>query len=272
MADEDDELDQDENLEEEHPEGDEQQGEGEHVEEGEGEKKEPTVAELLAAIKDRGSISDDLRPLIEMGQAFLTKMSAPKGMDKAEADAQFANFASGVRKALLEEKDDAVAGKVIFNTIREITQREIGGEIDRRGAPLAAKAGDYTVAAFLTSKKEAAAGPLAATHDLIAKGIAITAKEKAWLATAEDDEAKNFLERRYKETAGEVLLDSAKRARPRNLGGGSGGGDNRVRQFPDVPEREVRRLRRQVEAFYPGKSGDEKFINEKIREAIEAIG
>jgi hypothetical protein len=192
---------------------------------------------------------------VTLGQEFLKRQSAPASAapDHEAGKRQLAEFGRKFQELALAGDHDAL-GTFFISAVNDVAQSQVNAALQQHGQPLANKAGAMALRSFIADKRDAA--PQGdKLHPLIAKEFSLTPQQKAWLATAADEHAQAFLEDRWEAAAGKVLLKSASRAKPRDIGGGRGAaggaaGDN-VTAFPGVDARDQRRIDRLAEQFWP---------------------
>ena len=250
--------DVDEPLEEELPTGEVEAPEGEETPAG------PTLADFegmkaqLEALKSAESQpSGDVAELVQMGKAFLAAQSRPKEDPNAGA-ADLARWGEQIQKAALTGTPEELGG-LLLRAVNEVSQSKIDQALQERGAPVAAKAAKFAVSSFLNDMRDEVGDERAELHKNIAKQLpgALNAREKEWVATADDAQVDQFLRSKYKQLAGDILLNT-KPARPADIGdkgrsalpAGSGGATI-MQLVPGIPRKDAVRFEKLAESYWP---------------------
>jgi len=213
----------------------------------------------IEELKSRPAGNPELGELVALGKQFLAGQ-APQ--DKGAAPDPAALKAFGERlQQLAVTGDPSEFATALLTAVNDVSARNVDAAAQRFGTPLVEKAGQFAVQAFLSHKRDVVGDNGSKLHTAISKDFKLTQQERNYIATANADEADSFLERKYKETAGDILLKSSGRARPRNLSGGDSGGKTGGGSAIPTPLQEL------AEQYWP----DPKVRAEKLK-AIEAGG
>jgi hypothetical protein len=243
-------LDDDLDLEDDGTPPPEPQAEPEPSVETEDQKELKALRATVAGLEGKTALLDQLGPLLPSVKAALEKFGAPE-KPGAPDTAQLAALGEKLQTTLLTGKPEEAA-QMLIDLSTQIANRRVDSEIQRVGTPLADRAGDWTLSSYLNAK--AAENPNGErVHKLVAKELALTDQEKAWVGSAPAKDVRQFLDARYEQAAGKVLLRSSKAAKPRDLSGAGGGGASRSGSplIPGLSAREQREQERLAEIWYP---------------------
>jgi hypothetical protein len=211
------------------------------------------IAELEGEITKVKSGSDSkMAELLELGKQFLANQNRPTAPVIPDRSADVRAFGEQIQKAVISGSGEEVAN-LLIQGMGAISDQHTNAALTRYGNPMAEKAGRVAVSDFLAQKEHELGPDGKKTHDLVAKGFALTPEERSWVATASDSDVQGYLTRKYEQAAGQVLLRSAGRARPRNIAGSGAGGPNGglAASFPGVEGKRAKELERLAEAYWP---------------------
>jgi hypothetical protein len=210
----------------------------------------------LAELAGRGSVKDELAPLIEMGKQFFSAQGRPKEDPDAGAR-ELAKWGADIQKAALTGTPEELGG-LLLRAVNEVSESKINAALQQRGAPVAAKATKFAISAFLNDMRDEVGEDKIDLHKRIAKELPamLNDRERAWLAEAGDAQVDSFLRAKYTQSAGQILLN-AKPARPSDIGdkGRSanvvGAGSTIAQLVPGIPRKEAAKFEKLAESYWP---------------------
>ena len=215
------------------------------------------IADLKAQItslRSSASSSDDkMARLLELGEKFVSAQAKPDA--PVDNSAAISAFGKKFQEAIISGTPEDVA-TLFLSANDNVTKARLNEAITKFGTPMAEKSGTFAVQAFLAHKKDEAGTNGEPTHNLVAKKFALEPDELAYVATASGKDTEAFLNKRYREIAGDVLLTASKKPRAPKLDGGSSGGASggNVTTFPGVDVRRARELEKLAEQWWPDKA------------------
>lgn len=171
------------------------------------------------------SKSDDkMGELLEMGKQFLAKQNAPvpASVNKDELKALGKRIQDTV---ISGEPEDVV--NMFTALAQHVSSNTVNSTLNQFGGPIAERAADFAVQAFLSQKGDDLGPNAEKTHGVVRREFKLDDAERTWLGTANAKDSRSFLERKYMEAAGNILMRSSQRARPKNLDASSGGGSGK---------------------------------------------
>lgn len=239
---------EDEDLEEEEEE--EESPPGDPPEQTPEQKQIADLTAQLTELKNRPQTSPELAQLVELGKQFLSKQTSTPAPENKE---QIATFGKSLQDAIISGKPEDAA-RLLVETADNIAKQRINEALATSGRPIAERTGDFAVQMFLASKAEDLGPNAEKMHKLIAKDFKLDDEERAWVATASAENTSKFLEKKYREAAGDVLIRSSKNAKPKDLGGGGSGGGKggaTVTTLPGVNAREMKKQMQLAEQYWP---------------------
>jgi hypothetical protein len=213
-------------------------------------------AQLEALKAGSGQPSGDVAELVQMGKAFLAAQGRPKEDPNAGA-ADLAKWGAEIQRAALTGTPEELGG-LLLRAVNEVSESKINAALQQRGAPVAAKATKFAISSFLNDKRDEVGDDKADLHKRIAKELPamLNDRERAWLAEASDAQVDAFLNAKYTQAAGQILLN-AKPARPSDIGdkgrsaNAVGMGSTVMQLVPGIPRKEAAKFERLAESYWP---------------------
>lgn len=221
-----------------------------------------------ALIESNARNATSIDQLVALGKQWLENQSKPVPPTPPAApnnEAVLEDFGKRLNEAIIAGDGKQIA-QLFVQGADGVTQQRLRTALEQFGTPLAEKAGEFTITAFLSKMSEEAGANGKKTHDLIAKRFALSPEERSWVATASAADTERFLRSRYEQSGGKLLIDSSRKARPQNLapgnagsGGAAGGGPEAIR---GLTPRQVREQMKLMERLWP----DEEVRKKKLKE------
>jgi hypothetical protein len=229
---------------------------------------DPRLATMEAQITALMSRPNGNEELVALGKQFLERQNQPAPVDPAAGQADLAAFGKQLQESAILGKPEEFAA-LFMQAVNAVSERNVNAALQKHGTPLAEKAGDYAVATYMSARRDDAGPNGEKLHKAVQKAIVLAPNEKQWIASAPTQQAKAFLDAKYEQAAGRVLLASSSRARPQNIGGGGAGGSGAgsVTALPGLDARAQRNAEKLAEMYWP----DPKVRAEKLKAAKAAM-
>ena len=211
-------------------------------------------AAIAKASKGQGSIED----LLEMGKQFLANQKATPA-PTPDNSAQLEAWGKKAQELAISG-DPKEFAQFLATAVDQIAQTRITQTTAQLGG-IAERAGEFAVRVFLEHKGDELGPNAEKTHRFVSRNFKLSPEESSWVATANSTDSQAFLERKYRETAGEAFLKSSRSARPRNIDAGASGGGKGASNgltFAGVDQREMEKQIKLAEEFWPDPAVREK--------------